>query len=102
MPEPLQLSASRVGFRLQSWLSRRLSRSHGVLWIFLTVFAVVSLATRVGLLVVSANERITEQLAANGVLAIIGPDAVYGTDARLGVATDRALSDARAWIGERR
>ena len=55
MPDPLQLSASRVGFRLQSWLSRRLSRRHGVLWIFLTVFAVVSLATRVGLLVVSAK-----------------------------------------------
>ena len=54
------------------------------------------------LMVVSANERITEQLAANGVLEIIGPDAVYGTDARLGVATDRALADARAWIGERR
>jgi SulP family sulfate permease len=52
------------------------------------------------LLVVSANERIVEQLAAPGIREALGPDAVYGTDARLGVATERALVDAREWMAQ--
>jgi SulP family sulfate permease len=53
------------------------------------------------LVVVSANERVTEQLAAIGVSDIIGPDAVYASESRIGAATDRALADARAWVEER-
>jgi SulP family sulfate permease len=53
------------------------------------------------LLVVSANERVTEQLAATGVSDVIGPDAVYASESRIGAATDRALADARAWVQER-
>jgi SulP family sulfate permease len=54
------------------------------------------------LLIVSASERIIEQLAAPGMAESLGSDAVYGTDAQLGVATERALADARTWMDQQR
>jgi sulfate permease, SulP family len=54
------------------------------------------------LLIVSASERIVEQLAAPGMADSLGADAVYGTDSQLGVATERALADARTWVAEHR
>ncbi len=55
MPAAARSSPPHSPGRLPSWLDRRLSSRHGLLWIFLTAFAVVSLATRVVLLVVSAK-----------------------------------------------
>jgi sulfate permease, SulP family len=54
------------------------------------------------LVIVSANERIIEQLAVTGITAVIGDDNVYPGDERVGAATERAQADADAWVDERR
>lgn len=48
--------------------------------------------------IVSANERIVEQLGITGVTAVIGPENVYPTDERVGATLRRAHADAVAWI----
>jgi len=50
------------------------------------------------LVVVSTNERIDEQLAVTGILAVVGADNVYAGDARVGAAIRRAYDDAVGWV----
>lgn len=50
------------------------------------------------LVIVSANERIIEQLAVTGVTAVIGEVNVYPADERVGAAVAAAVADAEAWI----
>lgn len=52
--------------------------------------------------IVSANERIIEQLEVTGVTAAIGANNVYPSDDRIGVAMVRAIADANAWVVARR
>ena len=54
------------------------------------------------LVIVSANERIEEQLAVSGITDVIGPDGVYESDDRVGATIDRAQADAVAWIADHR
>jgi phosphoglycerol transferase MdoB-like AlkP superfamily enzyme len=55
MPESSSLISPLV-FHLNRFFERTLARRHGLLWLFLTLFIVVSLATRLALVVVSAKE----------------------------------------------
>jgi SulP family sulfate permease len=52
------------------------------------------------LFIVSANERIQEQLEVAGVTGVIGAEAIYPGDERLGAALERAHADALAWVAE--
>ncbi len=52
--------------------------------------------------IVSANERIIEQLEATGITAAIGAGNVYPSDDRVGAAMARATADATAWVDARR
>ncbi len=54
------------------------------------------------LLIVSTNERIEEQLAATGVLDVVGPEALYRGDERVGAALQAAEADAAAWVEQHR
>ncbi|MBL8775198.1 MAG: SulP family inorganic anion transporter [Acidimicrobiales bacterium] len=54
------------------------------------------------LMVVSANDRIIEQLAVTGITAVIGADAVYPGDERVGATIERASADAQAWVDAHR
>jgi SulP family sulfate permease len=48
--------------------------------------------------VVSASERIIEQLRVTGITAVIGAENVYATDERVGATLRRAYADALAWV----
>jgi sulfate permease, SulP family len=50
------------------------------------------------LVIVSANERIHEQLEVTGVIAVIGEENVYAGDQRIGAAVRRAHGEAREWV----
>lgn len=50
------------------------------------------------LLIVSANDRIIEQLAVTGITTVIGAESVYPTDERVGATLERASADAQAWV----
>ena len=50
------------------------------------------------LVIVSANERIQEQLAVTGITALIGADNVYDGDERVGATVKRAYADAVSWV----
>lgn len=52
--------------------------------------------------VVSASQRIIEQLEVTGITAVIGTENVYPTDERVGVTLRRAVADATAWVESRR
>ena len=52
------------------------------------------------LAIVSANERILEQLKVSGTLGVIGLANVYIGDERVGAALDRACDGALAWVAE--
>jgi sulfate permease, SulP family len=54
------------------------------------------------LVIVSANERIVEQLAVTGITALIGAESVYPGDERVGATLARAQHDAQAWVEARR
>lgn len=54
------------------------------------------------LMVVSANDRIIEQLAVTGITAVIGTESVYPTDERVGATLERASVDAQAWVDAHR
>lgn len=53
------------------------------------------------LVIVSASERIQEQLAVTGVTAVIGADAIYPGDERVGATLRRAYDDAGIWVAAR-
>ena len=53
------------------------------------------------LVIVSANERIQEQLAVTGITDVIGPSNVYEGDERVGATVLRAYEDAVAWVASR-
>ena len=50
------------------------------------------------LMIVSANERLIEQLAVTGITEVIGADSVYPGDERVGATVKRAYADALAWV----
>ena len=54
------------------------------------------------LVIVSANERIVEQLAVTGITGVIGADNVYPGDERVGATVRRAHADAVAWVESHR
>jgi hypothetical protein len=54
------------------------------------------------LVIVSANSRISQQLADSGITDIIGADAIYRGDERVGATLQRAEADAADWIAVRR
>jgi SulP family sulfate permease len=53
------------------------------------------------LVLVSANERIQEQLAVTGITELIGTANVYPGDERIGAAVRAAYADAVAWVAQR-
>ena len=53
------------------------------------------------LVIVSANERIQEQLAVTGIIDLIGADNVYEGDERVGATVKRAYGDATSWVEDR-
>lgn len=55
------------------------------------------------LVVVSANDRIIEQLDVTGITAVIGDAGIYRGDERVGATLRRAQADAETWVeGQRR
>ncbi len=54
------------------------------------------------LVIVSANDRIIEQLGVTGITELIGVDSVYPGDERVGATLARAQRDAQAWVEARR
>ena len=50
------------------------------------------------LVIVSASERIQEQLRVTGVTDLIAPENIYTGDERIGATLKRAYADATAWI----
>ncbi|MFZ4519258.1 MAG: SulP family inorganic anion transporter [Microthrixaceae bacterium] len=50
------------------------------------------------LVIVSANDRIIEQLEVTGITAVIGADGVYPGDERVGATVERAHADAVVWV----
>ncbi len=55
-------------------------------------------ATGSKLVIVSASERIQEQLRVTGVTDLIAPENIYTGDERVGATLKRAYADATAWI----
>ncbi len=55
-------------------------------------------ATGSKLVIVSANQRIQEQLRVTGVTGLIGPGNIYIGDERIGATLKRAYADAEKWI----
>lgn len=54
------------------------------------------------LMIVSANDRIIEQLGVTGITAVIGAASVYPGDERVGATLRRATADAQAWVDAHR
>jgi len=50
------------------------------------------------LVIVSAGERIQEQLRATGITELIGAENIYTGDERIGATLKRAHTDAQAWV----
>ena len=50
------------------------------------------------LVIVSASERIQDQLRMTGVTDLIGPGNIYAADERVGATLRRAYDDAQSWI----
>ena len=50
------------------------------------------------LVIVSAGERVQEQLRVNGVTQMVGPENIYAGDERIGATLKRAYTDALAWV----
>ncbi len=57
-----------------------------------------SLATGSKLVIVSASERIQEQLRVTGVTDLITPQNIYSGDERVAATLKRAYTDATTWI----
>ena len=54
------------------------------------------------LVIVSANERIIEQLGVTGITDVIGEANIYPGDERVGATIKRAHADAVAWVDAHR
>ena len=54
------------------------------------------------LVIVSANDRIVEQLDVTGITDVVGTDGIYPGDERVGATVARAEADAQAWVDARR
>lgn len=54
------------------------------------------------LVIVSASERLQEQLEVTKVAAVVGAESIYPTDERGGATLRRAHRDALAWVEQRR
>jgi sulfate permease, SulP family len=54
------------------------------------------------LVIVSANERIIEQLGVTGITDLIGEDNIYRGDERVGATIERATADAVTWVEAQR
>ena len=50
------------------------------------------------LVIVSASDRIQDQLRVTGVTDLIGPGNIYPGDERVGATLKRAYADAQRWI----
>lgn len=50
------------------------------------------------LMIISASDRIQEQLEVTGVTAVVGRDGLYPSDERVGATLSRAFEDATQWI----
>jgi SulP family sulfate permease len=50
------------------------------------------------LVIVSADERIREQLAVTGITEVVGVENIYDRDERVGASVKRAYGDALTWI----
>jgi sulfate permease, SulP family len=61
-------------------------------------YALTLKATGSKLVIVSASERIQEQLRVTGVTDLITPENIYTGDERVGATLKRAYSDATAWV----
>ena len=64
-------------------------------------YAVKLRAVESKLVIVSASDRVIEQLAVTGVTALIGADNVYPADEWLGATLTRAHADALEWVSTR-
>jgi SulP family sulfate permease len=53
------------------------------------------------LVIISADDRVIEQLAITGVTALIGSDNVYPSDEWVGATLTMAYGDAMTWVAER-
>ena len=53
------------------------------------------------LAIVSTSERIEDQLSVSGITQVIGPDAIYKGDERVGASMKKAYADAMSWIASR-
>lgn len=54
------------------------------------------------LMIVSASDRIQEQLEVTGVTAVVGRDGIYPSDERVGATLSRAFEDATQWVASNR
>ena len=54
------------------------------------------------LVIVSANERIVEQLTVTGITDVIGDGGIYPGDERVGATVARAEADAASWVDAQR
>ena len=54
------------------------------------------------LFIVSANERIIEQLTVTGITDVIGANGIYPGDERVGATVARAEADAASWVDAQR
>ena len=54
------------------------------------------------LFIVSANERIIEQLTVTGITDVIGANGIYPGDERVGATVARAEADAASWVDTQR
>jgi SulP family sulfate permease len=52
------------------------------------------------LVIVSASQRIQEQLRMTGVTDLVGPENIYTGDERIGATVKRAYADGTAWIAQ--
>ena len=65
-------------------------------------YAAALVAVGSKLVIVSANDRIIEQLAVTGITDLIGEDNIYRGDERVGATIERATADAVAWVEAQR
>jgi sulfate permease, SulP family len=65
-------------------------------------YAMALAASGSRLMIVSASERIQEQLKVTGITELIGESSVYPGDERVGAALGRARADAERWVADQR
>jgi hypothetical protein len=53
-------------------------------------------------MIVSASERIQEQLQVTGITDLVGSSGIYPGDERVGAALGRARADAERWVADQR